>query len=354
MLRQMDPVTHLLTGAVLARAGLNRKAAYATTAMIIAAEFPDVDTAWSVFGPVTGFQHHRGITHTFVGLPFEAALVVGGFWVLHRWWKAPQWRAPVNWGWLYAGCLLALLSHLLLDWTNNYGIRPFFPFNARWYAGSFVFIVEPVLLALLAGALVLPWLFGLINAEVGARKPKFAGRGWAMAGLVGVAALYVLRSTEHGKALAIAAQNQPPDTERIFASPEPTNPFVWHVVLETPRLYQRMLIDTHRELVQPASPVDTFYKPETTLALLAAKRTYLGEVYLDWSMFPVLSEGEVNDDPRHPLTAVTFTDMRFLYDTALLRTSGRTPPLGATVILDMAAPEGQRVVEMTMGGRVQK
>ncbi len=354
MLRQMDPVTHLLTGAVLARAGLNRKAAYATAAMAIAAEFPDVDTAWSVFGPVTGFQHHRGITHTFIGVPFEAALIVGSFWLLHRWWKRPQRRASVSWGWLYAGCLLALLSHLLLDWTNNYGIRPFFPFNARWYAGSFVFIIEPVLLALLAGALTLPWLFGLINSEVGARKPKFVGRGWAVAGLVGVAVLYGLRSTEHGKALAIAAQNQSPDTERIFASPEPTNPFVWHVVLETPRLYQRMVIDTHRELVQPAIPADTFYKPETTLALLAAKRTYLGQVYLDWSMFPVLSEGEVTDDPRHPLTAVTFTDARFLYDTALLRTSGRTPPLGATVILDMAAPEGERVVETTMGGRVQK
>jgi hypothetical protein len=38
---------------------------------------------------------------------------------------------------------------LLLDWTNNYGLRPFFPFNPRWYAGSFVFIAEPVIWALL-------------------------------------------------------------------------------------------------------------------------------------------------------------------------------------------------------------
>ena len=36
---------------------------------------------------------------------------------------------------------------LLLDWTNNYGLRPFFPFNPRWYAGSFVFIAEPVMWA---------------------------------------------------------------------------------------------------------------------------------------------------------------------------------------------------------------
>ena len=56
----MEPVTHILTGAVLARAGLNRKAAYMTVAMAIAAEFPDIDTVWSALGPVTGFEHHRG------------------------------------------------------------------------------------------------------------------------------------------------------------------------------------------------------------------------------------------------------------------------------------------------------
>jgi membrane-bound metal-dependent hydrolase YbcI (DUF457 family) len=57
--------------------------------------------------------------------------------------------------------LISALSHLLLDWTNNYGVRPFFPFNPRWYAGSFVFIAEPVLWALLGLALVMPWLLGL-------------------------------------------------------------------------------------------------------------------------------------------------------------------------------------------------
>ena len=51
----------------------------------------------------------------------------------------------MHWGWLYATAFVAALSHLLLDWTNNYGLRPFFPFNPRWYAGSFMFIAEPVL-----------------------------------------------------------------------------------------------------------------------------------------------------------------------------------------------------------------
>ena len=68
----MEPVTHILTGACLSRAGLNRRAAYATLTMAIAAEFPDIDTLWSLRGPIAGFQHHRGITHTFVGLPVRS------------------------------------------------------------------------------------------------------------------------------------------------------------------------------------------------------------------------------------------------------------------------------------------
>ena len=81
----MEPITHLMTGACLARAGFNRKAAYATLAMTLAAEAPDLDVLWSADGPVAAFQHHRGITHTLIGLPFEGLVVVGAVWLFHRW-----------------------------------------------------------------------------------------------------------------------------------------------------------------------------------------------------------------------------------------------------------------------------
>ena len=61
----MEPVTHFLSGAILSRAGFNRRTAYATLAMTLAAEMPDIDVFWSIRGPLAGFQHHRGITHTF-------------------------------------------------------------------------------------------------------------------------------------------------------------------------------------------------------------------------------------------------------------------------------------------------
>ena len=349
----MDPLTHVLTGAVLARSGWNRKAAYATVAMAIAAELPDIDTVWSWAGPVTGFEHHRGITHTFIALPLEAALVVAGCWLVQRVRAGRATRAPVRWGWLYAGVLLALLSHLLLDWTNNYGVRPFFPFDPRWYAGSFVFIIEPLLYLILAGALVLPWLFALINAEVGERRKTFRGRGWALAGLGAVAVLYFVRWNEHAKALSLAMQNAPQGTLRVFASPRPVNPFAWAVVSEQPTTYQLGEVNTWAGTAAPASPADTIYKPETTLPLLAAKRSLLGRVFLDWSSYPVLTQRENLDDPQHPLTEIHFADARFMYNVSFLRGRER-PPIGGTVTLDMAAPEGQRVQEIEMGGRIQK
>ena len=349
----MEPVTHMLTGAVLARTGFNRRALYATAAMTIAAELPDADTIWGMGGPVSSLEHHRGITHTFVAAPFEAAAVVAVCYLIFRIRKPPQPKAPLNWILLFAGTLLALLSHILLDWTNNYGVRPFFPFNPRWYAGSFVFIFEPVLFAILVAALVLPGLFGLINAEVGTRKRRFASPAWAFVALILIGTLYVFRYTQREKALVLAAQAAPADAVRFFANPHPIDPFRWSLITETPAAYQLSTVSSRTGEFDLASPSDMLYKPSTTLALLAAKRTYLGRIYLDWSMYPVLSEAPDTSDPNHPLTVVTFEDARFLYNTSFMR--GRDhAPLSGSVLLDMAAPEGERVVETRMNGAIQK
>jgi inner membrane protein len=358
MLDGMEPITHLMTGACLARAGFNRKAAYATVAMTLAAEAPDLDTLWSIDGPIAAFQHHRGWTHTLVGLPVEAAIVVGAIWLVHRWRSRPgevdptvtraQTTAPVSWGLLYCFAIIALLSHLLLDWTNNYGLRPFFPFNPRWYAGSFVFIFEPVMFLLLLIALVAPSLFGLINSEVGARRTAFRGRGWAISALVAIIALWGWRAAEYQKAarLAMAGDYGGAEVLRVSVNPYPINPFRWHAVAETSQTYQLTTIDTFDEIAAPIEQGDIFYKPPTTLATLVAKRSWLGEVYLDWSSWPLVTD--TGSDPNG-LNTVTFRDLRFMYDTSFLR--GReNPPLSGTVYVN----DDRRVVRMEMDGHIQR
>ena len=96
------------------------------------------------------------------------------------------------------------------------------------------------------------------------------------------------------------------------------------------------------------------YKPTDTPAVEAAKRTLLGQVYLDWGTWAVVRDiGQYPepgaDPPQLPpgrtWTTVEFSDLRFSF-----RGTGRTSVLsGWTYIIDNRdeAAEG-------MGGRVQK
>jgi inner membrane protein len=323
----MEPITHFLTGACISRAGLNRKTAYATLAAVVAAEAADIDILWSFAGPVEELKHHRGITHTFLAAPLVAAAVVGAVWLLDRAVRAlrkPRDNAAYpNYGWLYLTAFVAALSHLLLDWTNNYGLRPFFPFNPRWYEGSIVFIAEPVLWALLLLALVIPALLDLVSGEIGARKPKFRGQEWAIFALSGMILLWAWRWTEqaHARLLLgnIALTSAP--VKRIALEPYPINPFRWHAIIETADFYQTAEINTLSGEIE-SDPGQVIFKPKATAATEAAKQTSLGRVYLDWGSWAVVRDlGPVpvpglappELSPQRQWTTVQFTDLRYSY-----------------------------------------
>lgn len=333
----MEPVTHLLTGTCLGRAGLNRATALATITLTLAAEAPDIDMVWYVNGPVVGFAHHRGFTHTFLGVPFIAALVVGFVWLAHKLWRrfrpplpaAPgRFHPPLRWGLLYLYACIGALSHLLLDFTNNYGLRPFFPFNHKWYAWSTVFIIEPLLLGVMIVGLLAPLLFGLISSEVGAHSRMPRGRAGAIFALLFMVVLWGFRGFERNRALAAmeALQYGGQEPVRVFANPYWINPFRWHGVIETRSFYQTFTVDSRRPEVDPDNRARTYYKPAETPATIAAKNSMLGRAYLDWSKFPVI-QTEERQGPE-PGYIVRFSDLRFSYP------ERREGALGAYVILD--------------------
>jgi inner membrane protein len=272
----------------------------------------------------------------------------------------------------------------MLDWTNNYGLRPFYPFDTHWYAGSFVFIVEPLMLLALLVGLCAPALFGLIAGEVGARKRVFRGRGWAIAALASIVLLWGWRSLEHdaavemasnasyGPSAATAVQSNATDSDespppprgsqrgipaeilRVTADPYPANPFLWQTVVETPAYYQVATVDLLKGTVETDPSRDLFYKPQWTPAVRAARKSSLGRVYLDWSSWPIVADtgptAPIDEDPRLPAWhAVTFRDLRFQYDSGWLMRSGSTPPLSATAYVDSTGT----VVRMQMGDHVQ-
>jgi inner membrane protein len=90
--------------------------------------------------------HHRGHTHTVVFAVLAGLLLWGAVLALRR-----AARAPGERGAMLGLAVAGTLSHIVLDWTNSYGVHPFWPVDDRWYYGDAVFIVEPWL-----------WLAGLV------------------------------------------------------------------------------------------------------------------------------------------------------------------------------------------------
>jgi inner membrane protein len=311
----LEPITHFLTGACLGRAGLNRKTALATATLTLAAEAPDVDVIERVRGSVFSFAHHRGFTHSFLGVPLMAALVLAvvyGVWRI-RGKKTRNPDLPPRWGLLFLYACLAGLSHILLDFTNNYGVRPFWPFSERWYSWDIVFIVEPVLLIFLIGGLVLPSLFSLVDQEIGVRNRSPRGRLAATLALIGVALTWAVRDFEHRRALAAlqARTYQDATPVRVSAYPYWWNPFIWSGVVETRDFFAVMRVDSLRPDVDPDGRMNVRYKPEETPVTLAAKKSYLGRVYLDWAKYPITETEEISS-PRAGYL-VLFHDLRYEY-----------------------------------------
>jgi inner membrane protein len=381
----MEPVTHFLTGACIGRAGLNRKTAYATLVAVLAAEAGDIDILWGLGGPVEELKHHRGITHTLIAAPVVAAATVGMVWLYDRWRttrrlrktsalahdsKTLQRPSPqkIHWGWLYLTAIISALSHLLLDWTNNYGLRPFFPFNPRWYAGSLVFIAEPVMWVLLGSAIIIPALLGLVGGEIGARRPAFRGRGWAIFALTGIVLLWGWRRAEQGRARMLVenAQVATAPVKRMAFEPYPVNPFRWHAILETDAYYQTAEVGTRTGEIVSDPLQNVIFKPSITAATEAAKRTPLGQVYLDWGTWAVVRDlgpfpipGNIRglEPPRLPAgrqwTTVKFTDLRFGYSIFGPGSGGggafvRSPLSGWVYIVDGRDDAGE-----VLNGRVQ-
>lgn len=301
----MDNITHTLTGIAISQAGFNRKTRYATLAIVIGANLPDIDLAWRLGGNIDYLEHHRGITHSIIGVIVLGGLLAAVVYFLGKRSGPAKGRPPLNWRWLLPGCCVATASHLLLDFTNSYGVRPFLPFSGRWYAWNIEPIVDPLLWAVLIAGLGLPALFRLITEEVGARKTGF--RTGAIISLCAIVSMWGLRDFSRHRALnmldSINYQHSIP--QRIGAFPNFANPFAWTGVVETLQAYEVLRVDSLATEVD-AQDARLFRKPESSPALDAALKTRTARVFMDFARFPW---SEVV--PNETGTTVTIRDLRF-------------------------------------------
>ena len=302
----MDNVTHTLAALALSRAGLNRTTRFATLALVVGANLPDIDVLSSLGGSVTYLKCHRGITHSILGVTVLAALLAGILYYLARRFPPTKKGGPtLHVPWLLGICWIATASHLVLDFTNSYGVRPFLPFSSRWYAWDIMFIVDPLLLGMLALGLAVPALLGLISEEVGARKP--ATRRGAILALIGLVLLLGLRDFAHRRVLQRLDSRTyyEENPQRVAAFPTVVNPFSWVGVVETASAFHVLAVSAFDSEVN-ADRLRVFHKPEPSRALDAALATRTARVFAGFARF-LWVRVEENEDGYQ----ATLRDLRY-------------------------------------------
>ncbi len=147
--------------------------------------------------------------------------------------------------------------------------------------------------------------------------------------------LWGLRDFEHRRAVnALAARTyQGADPLRVSAYPTMVDPFHWYGVAETSSFFVLAPVDSLAPQVDPEDHLAIRYKPEETPVTLAAKKSYLGRVYLDWAQYPITETETLN--PPQDGYIVDFQDLRFVQLPSLLNRRGEpSRALAASVELD--------------------
>ena len=157
--------------------------------------------------------------------------------------------------------------------------------------------------------------------------------------LLGVIAVWGVRDYEHRRAVNALDSRiyDGADPVRVSAYPHWLNPFQWYGVVETRNFFATMAVDSSVPEADPEGRMQIRQKPEETPVTLAAKRSGLGRVYLDWAQYPVVETEETGSG-----YIVRFRDLRY-YDPSQTRRS----VLSASVELDQKL----RVVREAFGSR---
>jgi inner membrane protein len=297
----MDNVCHTLVGAAMAEAGLKRSSAYASATLMIAANLPDVDVL--VFATdVPPISFRRGWTH---GVVAQALLPIGLVLLMMAW---ARWRGtgrsangsagatgpPLRAGVLLGLSYLALYSHLLLDFLNNYGLRVLAPIEWRWFYGDAVFIVDPWLwLALGAGV----WVARRRGVPEPARIALGVAGGYILVMLVSatVSRTAVIRDWRAQRGYEPSA---------LMVGPVPVSPFSHEVIIDAGDHYETGTY--HFTSPRLRLNAERIPKNDRAAEVAAARDAPTIRSFLVWSRFPYWEVERTDTGVR-----VTVRDVRF-------------------------------------------
>ena len=356
----MDNLTHSLIGLTAAKAGLEKLSPGATVLCVLAANAPDADIITGILGDRWIYlRHHRGITHSIVGALAIAIALPLIFYLVDLLVARIRKRPPsVKLVGLLIASLIATATHPFMDWTNNYGVRPWLPWSSQWIYGDFLFVIDPVLWLTLGGAAFLltahnakkiaVWLLlGAVltflvffgpTRQGGLANPtplrvvwiialvvlvilfwREVGRRWkekiAIAAFVVVAAymtgLYVLHGMALKQALREAAMISVDHSEPVVdvaAMPVLANPFNWLCVVETDRAaykFSLSLADGHGRRNEVRYDRVEVLNPRAIAQANDDRRT---PFFMEFARFPI---GRIVGEDCTTRTLVQFADLRY-------------------------------------------
>jgi inner membrane protein len=277
----MDNVTHTITGLMLARAGLDRGVRGTPLMMMLAANGPDIDTVTWLGGTLTYLEHHREYTHALAFAPLVALIP----WSLVKFLG----RSPLGLV-EYLGAVVAVLSHMMFDLTNVYGIRLLLPFSDRWLRLDMTDVVDPWILAILVLSVGAPALVKLVSDEIGgSRNPAPAPkRGWAWFALLSILAYEGARYSSHERALAMLSSHLYGDAPpmRVTALPNRVNPLRWRGVVEGEGFVYEVPVHVRDPFHASGGRID--YPAGASRALDAARQTRAFQVAGRFNQLPFI------------------------------------------------------------------
>jgi inner membrane protein len=189
---------------------------------------------------------------------------------------------------IFALTLLAQCLHLLLDLCQPDGVLLFWPFSAARIAKDWLTFVDPVILAVLVVAILLPELFHLVSDEIGARDKKPRGQSSAVIALAAIALYIGARATLHSYAVTVldsrTYHGELP--HRVAAFPVSTSPFTWNGIVETESALHEITVSVAQSSSFNPDAGVTIHKPEASPVLDAARKDPLAIAFLSVARFP--------------------------------------------------------------------
>jgi len=298
----MDNLTHSLTGLMLSRSGLNRFYPRADLVLILAANIPDIDIVTIVRGPLYYFEQHRGYTHSIAAMPLMALLPVLIACALGRTMR--------GWGAAWAISVVGVASHLLLDWTNTYGIRLLLPFSSEWFHLDLINLFDLIVWAVLLLGWVGPMIGRLVSGEIGAQSGT--GRGLAIFALSFFLLFDCGRYLLHQRAIEILNSREYQDGPPIRTAAFPgsaASPFLWQGWIERPAFVMNFALNVLQQFDPSAGKV--IYKQPPTPAMVAARQAKPVRVFLGFAQYPLWSAMPLDSSGATGVTDVEVTDWRF-------------------------------------------